>query len=571
MRQRLKILRILPVFIPWCCFAVVSSGLSVFDVREYGAKGDGRTSDTRAIQSAIEACRDAGGGTVLFPAGTWVTGTVRVYGRMTLMLEPGSVLLASPDTSEYGFQSQYGLSSKSTSGVSGSGAGRRTGMIVAKDAEEIAITGQGVLDGNGDGFFDFHSPHRGLDFDPALTRQGALFRNPRYCLDDGPFLAKAGWDNRPGTLAIFWNCRGVRLEGVTFRNAPNWTVHFQECDDVDVTGLKIRNSYLLPNDDGIDVYDSKNVRISDCLIHAGDDCIAVIGSKNVAVSDCVLRSRSSGIRIGYGTNDVRDCVFRNVVIDTSNRGVGIFVRGRGSVENILFSNCTIHTRLVNGSWWGRAEPIHISVLPFGNAQGGPFGNAQGSASTTLNERPVGGVTGSGRIRNIRFYDVAAGGESGIVLYGFREGAVEDITMERISLCLMSGPNEALVGGNLDFRPSERMETAVIRHDIPGVFGHMVHGLRLSGLNLEWKGETPDYFSNGILCEGVSDLVIDGFTGRQAGRAGAAIALDGSRGVTVRNCVARPGTDVFLRWPEPDPVPSLSGNDLRNSRKPVLRD
>ena len=82
---------------------------SVFNVRDFGAAGDGRTADTRAIQAAVEACREAGGGTVLFTAGTYVTGTFRIYGRMTLRLEAGSVILASPDTSLYGLQSAFGL------------------------------------------------------------------------------------------------------------------------------------------------------------------------------------------------------------------------------------------------------------------------------------------------------------------------------------------------------------------------------------------------------------------------------------------------------------------------------
>lgn len=525
------------------CSLVISS---IFNVRDFGATGDGRTADTRAIQAAVEACREAGGGTVLFTAGTYVTGTFRIYGRMTLRLEAGSVILASPDTSLYGLQSAFGLSGASSFGVSGSGAGRRTGVIVAKDAEEITITGQGVLDGNGNSFFDFQRPHLGLDFDPALTRQGSLLANPRYCLDDGPFLAKAGWNDRPGTMAIFWNCGRVRLEGVTIRNAPNWTVHFQNCDDVDVTGVTIRNSFLLPNDDGIDVYDSRNVRISDCLIHSGDDCIAVIGSENVAVSNCVFRSRSAGIRIGYGTNDVRNCVFQNVVIDTSNRGVGIFVRGRGSIENVLFSNVTIRTRLVNGSWWGRGEPIHISVLRYG------------------------GVAESGRIRNVRFSNVSAEGENGVVLYGFREGSIEDVALDGVGIRMTTGPNGLLAGGNFDLRPSEKMETSVFKHDIPGVFARFVRGLRLRDVEVDWPDAPLDYFSNGIRCERVSDLVIDGFAGRQASRSGEAVRLDSCGNVTVRNCVVKNGTDVFLTSTRSEGEPFLSGNDLRNSLKPVLR-
>jgi polygalacturonase len=515
----------------------------VFDVRDFGAAGDGRTTDTRAIQSAAEACRDNGGGTLLFPPGSYRTGTFRLYGRTTVRLEAGSVLLGSPDTSDYGRQSEYGLSGASSTGVSGSGAGRRTGLIVARDAEDIALEGPGVIDGNGDVFFDFNDPHRGMDFDPAATRQGGLFVNPRYGLDDGPFLARAGWEERPGTTAVFWNCRNVRLEGVTFRNAPNWTVHFQECDGVTVSGVAIRNSLLLPNDDGIDVYDSRNVAISDCRIRSGDDCIAVIGSGNVAVSNCVLRSRSAAIRLGYGNRDVRDCVFENVVIDTSNRGVGVFVRGPGSVENVLFSNLVIRTALVNGSWWGAGEPIHLSVLPFGGG-------------------------GTGRIRNVRFAGVSAESESGAVLYGFREGAIEGVVLDGVRLRIGAGPNGPLTGGNFDLRPSGASATSVFRHGIPAVFARGVESLTIRNLEADWSGPRAGYFTHAVECENAGNLLLEGVTGRQAGESGAVVRLDSCRNVTVRGCRAAAGADVFLSVAGPDADGWLVSNDWSACIRPL---
>jgi hypothetical protein len=522
----------------------LSPRFSVFNVEDFGAAGDGTTLDTYAIQSAIEACREAGGGTVYLPSGTFVSGTLRMYGRMTLFLDAGSVLLASPDTSQYGFQSAFGLSSASSSGVLGSGAGRRTGLIVAKDAEDVTVSGQGALDGNGYCFFDFKNPHRALDFDPKLTRQGQLFLNPRYAFEDGPFLARAGWDDRPGTMAIFWSCKNVRILGVTIRNAPNWTVHFQQCDGVEASGVTIRNSLLIPNDDGFDVYDSRNVRISDCLIHTGDDCIAVIGSENVSVSNCVLKSRSAGIRIGYGTKDVRDCAFQNVVIDTSNRGIGVFVRGSGSVENVLFSNVVIHTKLFNGNWWGKGEPIHVSVLPYGGGE-------------------------TGRIRNLRFSNVSAEGESGIVLYGCPDSPISDVALEGVRLRLCSGRNGALVGGNFDLRPSIKLETALFKHGIPGVFGRFIDGLRVQNLDLEWSNPLPAYFSNGIECENANRLVIDGFSGKQASGSGAAISLTSCRAASVRNCRAGEGTGTFLLLSGANDGGTFVNNDLRNSKKAIL--
>ena len=83
--------------------------------------------------------------------------------------------------------------------------------------------------------------------------------------------------------------------------------------------------------------------------------------ENVAVSNCTLSSRSAGVRVGYGPNPIRNCVFQNLVIRNSNRGLGLFVRQEGSIENVLFNNIVIQTRLHTGHWWGKGEPIHLSV------------------------------------------------------------------------------------------------------------------------------------------------------------------------------------------------------------------
>jgi hypothetical protein len=519
---------------------------SVFNVRTFGARGDGGTLDTRAIQAAFDACGKAGGGTVFFPSGTYVSGTLRMGGRTTLHLDAGAVLSASRDTSHYGYQFAYGLMSLSSFGVSGSGAGRRTGLIVVKDAEDVAITGQGTLDGNGDSFFDFRNPHKGMDFDPRLTRQGELFLNPKYGLTEGPFLAYAGWDDRPGTLVIFWNCRRVRLNDITIRNAPNWAVHFQNCDDINVSGISIENSPLLPNDDGIDVYDSRNVRISGCRLSAGDDCIAVIGSENVTVSNCVMKSRSAGIRIGYGSRDVRNCTFQNVVIDTSNRGIGIFVRGKGSVENVFFSDVIIRTRLSNGHWWGKGEPVHISILPYGGSE-------------------------SGHVRTVRFSNMTAEGENGLVLYGCKEGMIEDVGFDKVLLRIGPGANNDLIGGNFDLRPSESMESSIFKHGIPGIFGRFIRGLTIRDSELQWTNDSSDVFTHGIECENVSDLSLDGFVGRQAPASGssAAVSLNACEGVSIRDCRAAEGTTIFLLHSNLVNSGLFIGNDLRNSRKALV--
>ena len=151
---------------------------SFFNVRALGAHGDGNTLDTAAIAKAIAAANAAGGGTVVFPPGTYLSGTLELLSNVTLELQAGAVLQASPNVKDYGSISEYGFGRNY--GVDSSGEGFRVGLIVARKAHNIAITGRGTIDGNGDSFFDLKSLHTGTDFDARYTRQGADFDAPKY-------------------------------------------------------------------------------------------------------------------------------------------------------------------------------------------------------------------------------------------------------------------------------------------------------------------------------------------------------------------------------------------------------
>ena len=145
---------------------------------------------------------------------------------------------------------------------------------------------------------------------------------------------------------------------------------------------------MIPNSDGIHCTASRNIRIVNCNIRAGDDAIIITGfarientpgfnsneqdkythgnktiyAENIQVSNCHLQSRSSGIRIGYGQHPIRRCIFTNIVIHDSNRGIGVFARDASTIEELVFSNIIIETRLHNGQWWGNGEPIHLSAI-----------------------------------------------------------------------------------------------------------------------------------------------------------------------------------------------------------------
>lgn len=505
-----------------------------FNVRNYGAAGDGKALETAVIGRAIEACAQSGGGTVVFPAGEYVTGTFVLLSHVTLHLEAGAVIIGSRNLSDYGYKSNY--LARGQSGQSGEGL--RTGIIVARKAEQIAITGHGVIDGQGTFFVDANTPHYGEppDFDKRYTRQGDDFMNPRFGVADGPVRPRMAWSDRPGTLIILADCTNVLVRDVTLRDSHNWTLNITGGDNVAVLGVAVLNNLLIPNNDGVNI-NARNARISDCNIRAGDDAIAANGCENLAVANCTLVSRSSAIRFGGG----RHCSFQNLVVRDSNRGIGIY----GSANSVLFSDILIQTRLHTGHWWGKAEPIYVSV------------------------RQSSGPSGQAPIKDVRFSNILADSESGILVYGTEGKLIQNLSFDRIKLRIRAGPNSDAVGGNFDLRGlGGGVATAIFKHDIPGFYCQYVDGLQIHGLEVEWGDNLPDYFSDGIRCEHFSNLMIDGFTGRQAQQppTGAAIALSEGRSVSIRNCTAAQGTGTFLSLRKVTDQRMFTANDLGNARQ-----
>jgi len=266
-----------------------------WNVRDYGAKGDQRTDDRQAIQQAIDACADAGGGAVALPAGDYVSGTLHLRDCVTLWLQAGATLWGSTERSDYDVPH----------------------LIYAKDARDISILGPGRIDGQGEAFW---------------VRQGDRWR-------------PAGW--RPGKLLHFEGCRNVRMRDFTVQNAPAWTIHPFRCDTVTICGVTILNDRYGPNTDGIDPNCSTNVHISDCHIIAGDDCIVLKATEahpceNVTVTNCTLETTCAALKLGTESHgDIRHCAFSNCTIRNTSAGITLYAKDGGVMEDVMFSDITI--------------------------------------------------------------------------------------------------------------------------------------------------------------------------------------------------------------------------------------
>jgi polygalacturonase len=501
---------------------------SVFDVRQYGAAGDGKTLDTAAINKAIQACNGAGGGSVLFTPGEYVTGTFIMRSHVTLNLEAGAVIKGSTNLADYLPKSDFNARGFN-------GEGKRMGIMLGIQVEDVAITGRGVIDGRGTYFVN--GPHSPIDYDPSLTREGADFMSVKSVPWDGPLKPIMPWDDRPGVLILFAGCKHVLLRDFTIHDAHNWTVHMNGAEDVVISGIRILNNVMIPNNDGLNL-GGKNIRISDCYIETGDDGFAINGCENLTANNCTLISRSAAIRFAGG----RYCTFQNIVIRDSNRGIGIF----GSADHVLFSDILMQTRLFNGSWWGKAEPIYISA-----GRGGGRGGGAGTAA----------------VNAVRFSNIVIEGEAGVLVNGSTLGSINDLTFDRVKVRLKGGPASPVVGGNFDLRAiGVPVSGAIVKHDIPALYFHNVEGLKIHGLEVDWADPLPDFFSEAIYCENFKDLTMDGFVGRQARPSvESAVVLKNGSKVSVRNCQAAPGTSTFLSLAGVTDLRSFVNNDLSDAK------
>jgi polygalacturonase len=296
-----------------------------FNVASYGAKGDGAAKDTRAIQSAIDAAGNAGG-TVYFPAGKYVSGTLHLRSLVTLYLSPGSTLLASPDPDDFDAYEKLDYQTDSDSETTFF----HSALLLGEGIHDLAIVGRGVIDGN------------------RVKRGG------------------------PKPIALK-NCRVIQIRDITLRNAPNYTISMLGCDYVDIDGVTIFNGFA----DGIDPDCSRYVRIANCYIESWDDCICPKTSfglgkrrstENITVSNCILTTASNAFKLGTeSSGDFKNIAVTNCTVFSqpnkwkkwSPAGVAIESVDGANIDRVVVSNIAME---------GVRAPIFIRLGNRGRAQ-----------------------------------------------------------------------------------------------------------------------------------------------------------------------------------------------------------
>lgn len=453
------------------------------NITQFGAIGNGSFNNTAAFRNAIDTCHFTGGGTVTVPQGTFLSGTIVLRSDVNLHLEPGAVILGSPVLNDYFLNNE------------------KVGLIYCENAENISITGLGIIDGNGDVFMNLKDYKKIGREGTQYCRQKEKFRVIEGAAQDGPVVPL----ERPNQMIIFSNCRNVTVGDVVIRNSPYWTLHFADVDGGVISGVKIYNNLLIPNNDGIDLTSCSNINVSDCDIRTGDDGFAITGyshhfdlagyknivhsSKNINVSNCNIVSRSSGIRIGgWDQNDMVNYNFSNINITNSNRGIVLTVRDSGSISDMHFQNINIETRLHTGDWWGNGEPIQVAVL-------------RGTPGVRL-----------GTIKNVYFSNIIAKSEAGIVVWSSEESEIENLQFRDVSLKILNSPMNDCAGGNFDLRPVSDPRFSLFSHNIPGLYAQGVKDLWIQNFRLDWDNQPQKFFTHGIEVDGFNGLYIFDFKG-----------------------------------------------------------
>jgi hypothetical protein len=481
-------------------------GLRIFDVREYGATGDGQTLDSAAINKAIDACNAAGGGTAYLPPGVYLSGCVILKSNVTLYLEAGATLLGSKNISDYVPQSGPPLK----------GDANQKHLVFARDAENVGLAGPGKIDGQGPAFW---------------VPSGRVVPGPQDSWKD---VATYDWKplDRASPLIEFAGCKYVRIEDVRIENASGWTLRPINCDHVVIRGITIKNPVIGPNTDGIDPTGCQNVFISDCYIDTGDDAICLKSenpyggpvrvSKNITITNCVLTCCCNGLKFGTAT--------------------------RGGFENITFTNSVIFNEDVDA----RARVIAgiaIEMVDGGWVDGVVISNIRMQRVRTPifirrgNRRPRTDGT-PGYLRGVMIESVHA---TGAILTNSITGLpgfdVEDVTLSNIRIDSEEAGKEAWVQREIPEVANAYPEARMFGR-LPAYGFYCRHVTGLSMRNIE-VGAASSEARPAIICDDVKSFDLDGLRADKVDSNQATVKLIQTKDAWLRGCAAPVGSKSFL--------------------------
>jgi len=502
------------------------------NVRNYGARGDLLTKDTRAIQCAVDETTRAGGGIVYIPPGTYLVGTIQIKNNVTLYIEAGATLLGSPDLEDYSMPQEAADLIRNP---------KSRHLIFAFRSTNIGLAGPGTIDGQSSKFI-------------APLRRSAPKPEDLWHL-----TSAAQWERkaRVSPMVELAECTNVRVEGLTFQNAVGWTLRPIGCESVLIRGIRIRNPDYAPNSDGIDPSSCQNVMISDCDIDTGDDAICIKSdnpygenkiARNITVTNCILSSACNGFKIGSeGPHGFENITFSNSVICSR--------RGKREDQRVISA---IDIVMPDGGW---IEGVTVSNISIRNARIPMCIRLQ-----NITDNPKAQMTSWMRaimISDVQAFDaIVTSSITGIPGY-----PVEDVTLQNIRIHTAEEGHETWKNNVVPEREHGYAEgSAFGRFPSFGFYCRHVKGLRLNAIDVRSTTRDPRPM---IHFEDVEGLALCALAGTPPSSGDETIRLVAVRDAAIHNNYAGRGTGTFVRVEgAASSEISLFANDLHRAKRPV---
>jgi polygalacturonase len=429
---------------------------NVHSITEFGAVGDGQTDNSEAFEKAIRLIESQQGGILVVPRGIWLTGPITFCSNLNLHLEHGALLLFTPDKTRYPIQEIA---------FEGYNTRRCQSPITGKDLHNIAITGEGIIDGNGDVWRAVKKNKLSPPEWKRLVKSGGVVENDQWFPSqgylDGLHLIKdqnvpevnndTVWEHirdflRP-VMVSFIRCTDVTLDGVTFQNSPAWCLHPLMCTNLRVSNVTVRNPWYSQNGDGLDIESCSNSVVWNSSFDVGDDAICIksgkdedgrkrgIPTKGVIVKGCTVYHGHGGFVVGSEMSggvediDVSECLFIGTDVGLRFKST----RGRGGVvKNIHIADVAMkdiqREAILFDLWYQQKGNIADSVKVAVDETTPEFrditirhircrGAKQGILLRGLPEKPV---------QNVRMQDILISSERGILLRNTKGVRIEDV-------------------------------------------------------------------------------------------------------------------------------------------------
>ncbi|WP_375437569.1 glycoside hydrolase family 28 protein [uncultured Hymenobacter sp.] len=441
------------------------------DITTYGAKGDGQTDNTVAIQKAVDAAAGRGG-QVVVPAGRFVTGPLTLKSGVDLHLAKGAMLLGSTHRLDYGTVA--------------------TSLLNATNQQNVSITGQGTIDGRG----------QELVQDLLAELKAGTLQDPEWQ------VKRPTEKNRP-QLVLLTGCRKVRVTGVTFKNSASWVQAYRECTDMVVDSIRVESTAYW-NNDGIDFVDCRNVQLSNSFFNAADDGICLKSEnpqsrcENITVTNCTVRSSASAFKLGTGSFGS----FKNIKVN----GLTVYDTFRSAIA----------LETVDGAVLEDIDIRNVTAKNTGNAIFLRLGHRKGEAPGTLRRVYIGNVKAeipAGKpdqgyaIEGPVFKEPHNVNPASIV--GLPGHLVQDVTLENIDIRYAGGNRKTVAYASLDSlarvpeRPANYPEFSMFG-ELPAYGFYVRHAQGITFKNVRISSSGADY-RPALVFDDVQQLILQQVT------------------------------------------------------------